>query len=188
MITTPSPFWDSLDHRLNDTDNDGRVDINKHLEDELLNRHSETRSINLFHPFQTTASNKVTFLLQPFINPNTKLSFCPTFKNEYDNNILKVLKPILGNNTEPLYYAEGKDNRTMFIPLSQIKSDRFHIINGKEINVTRISSTVEDVYFRWPKHSKEKYKIVHHHSSSMNFPDKRFACVPFLEDEKTGKL
>jgi hypothetical protein len=171
---TPQSYaaWDQSDIRFADLNADNRADINEEIEKELAERFNEVRTVNLFNLFswpnrpdsENTPPN-VGFIMQPFINIQSGLSFCPT-QDDYNSNdnLFKVLKDFVGVDTEGIFLAvkdpellSADDGNQVLAPIDIVivregllKKIRFFTENGQLFVPDDITATQKTIKFFFP--------------------------------------
>lgn len=173
-------LWDFSDIRFADADADGNPDINKLLEERLLNEYNEVRTVGLFgllpwpnYPLATTNPN-LGFIMQAFINPQSGRGFCPG-QEEYNgstgDNIFRVLKEVVGVDTEGLFMSEREPivipngdgtfslapNDFLMIREGQLKKIWFYFENNQHFVPDEITSASKTVHFYWPPDEVNPY-------------------------------
>ena len=177
-------IWDESDIRFYDVypdrQSDGNPDVNQLIKKMLLEDYGSKCSdkceiFTLFswpnHPEVKTPPN-LGFIMQPWVDSLAEKSLCPTQK-EYNGDIaiFKVLKELVGVDTEGLYIAEreilsrldseGKIEEApqdvLFIRERLLKKIWFHFENGKYFIPDENSASRKNVYFYWPADVKYPY-------------------------------
>ncbi|MBT3583827.1 MAG: hypothetical protein HN509_02890 [Halobacteriovoraceae bacterium] len=164
--------WDISDLRFADQDGDGSSDVNKSIQDKLLNDFNDTREINLFNIFQwpnrpssDTTPPTVGMFMQPFINGLTGRGFCPT-QSDYNgnDNLFKVLKELVGVDTEGIYLAVREPVRLtddtgtvvtapddiLIIRENLLEKIWFYSENNQLFIPDEITSGSKTIHFYWP--------------------------------------
>lgn len=166
-------LWDFSDIRFADANSDGNPDINKLLEDRLLNEYNEIRTVGLFgllpwpnFPLATTNPN-LGFIMQAFINPQSGRGFCPG-QEEYNgstgDNLFRVLKEVVGVDTEGLFMSEREPivipngdgtfdlapNDFLMIREGQLKKIWFYFENNQHFVPDEVTSASKTIHFYWP--------------------------------------
>ena len=165
LINNSFMLWNKKDSRFYDQNQDGKLDINKEIENRLTN----PSSINLFNPFSyTTApgtSEKLLgYYLQSFIDPQGQIPYCPTAVHyNSGSELFQILRDYIGE-TEAIYRALGeysllKDNSGelvkapddyLFIRESELKKIWFYTLNSSIIKHTDSSSRSLPIMFYYP--------------------------------------
>ena len=170
--------WDESDIRFYDQDGFEGADINHYIRKVLLEDHGVQSNDNFFslfnwltHPEVEKASN-LGFILQPWVDSSTGRGLCPT-EEDYNGNVpvFKVLRDLVGVNTEGLYVAErealssldaqGKileiPSDVLFIREKLLKKIWFYFEQGKYFIPDEVTATQKNIYFYWPPDIKYPY-------------------------------
>lgn len=174
--------WDEHDIRFADQNKNNNPDINETIVKTLADVHNENRAgLQVFGLFKWPNGPteegvdlpNVGFIMIPWINPQSGLPFCPTQKDYNGNDpVFKVLKDVVGIDTEAVYFAErepltmGTDPETnnpiqapqdvIIIAEAQLKRIFFFIKDG--INVvpnTDLNMAQNTIHFYWPEHPND---------------------------------
>jgi hypothetical protein len=115
LIPQAFSLWDNTDIRFSDVDQDGKMDINNLIMDQLLRRYGITTEVDYFVPFQwpngpqgENAGEIPTLgnMMRVFVNPQTGRGKCPTQEDYAGNDpSFVVLGQYVGVDTEALYIA-----------------------------------------------------------------------------------
>lgn len=161
-------LWDLSDIFFKASSENGNLKINKVLEDRLADEFGMPgTSLNLFRSLSfLTRPNfqaPLGYVLIPFNNPETEISYCPT-SNEYNGNLplLNLLGEYMAD-TEALYVAEKEAETiqdgtvyktiygTMLVRENVINKYGFYIENGQKILITEeIKHSGRTIYYFWP--------------------------------------
>lgn len=195
LIPQHMALWDFSDIRFADTDVDGQPDINKLIQDRLLNEYNETRTVGLFgllpwqnYPLAQTNPN-LGFIMQAFIDPQSGRGFCPG-QEEYNgstgDNLFRVLKEIVGVDTEGLFMSErepivipdgaGGFNLApadyLMIREGQLKKIWFYFENNQHFVPDEVSSASKTIHFYWPPDEVNPYvKKSHQQTYTIRAPE-----------------
>lgn len=106
------------------------------------------------------------YIMRPFIDQATNMSYCPNQTHYYSSvPIMRVLKEVVGSDTEGLYFAESEivtsyevdgtahysPQSFMFIKESTLKKIWFYIdSNSYRVSPTESNVRGKTVYFFWP--------------------------------------
>ena len=223
LIPQHFALWDQADSRFSDLDGDQKPDINQLIETRLKREAGITRSINTFSLFKwpnmptieglnQVANPNVGFFMSPWIRTETGEAYCPG-QDEYNNSndpIFKILKELVGVDTEGIYFAEsgpieqasGSYTRDVIIMREQLlKKIWFYYEDNQHFIPDDISVASKTIRFYWPpdiddpyirKSTQEIYTIRHSSdigkegvteglNTSLRPPDRRFGCVPALD-------
>ncbi|MCP4914724.1 MAG: hypothetical protein GY909_16525 [Oligoflexia bacterium] len=224
LIPQHMAVWDQSDPQFVDADSDGRADINTVIEQRLLDEASIQRTLTIFSPFpwpnMPTIPNfndgnntpNLGFYMQPWIDPITGDGFCPD-QDDYNGNdpIFKILKEVVGVDTEAIYLAESEPRArgdgsfvqdVLMIRENLLNKIWFYFENGQHFVPDEISSKTKTIHFYWPadpvnpyirKSEQTIYTIRHPSNIGTNGvpasglvnqtrpPDKRFGCIPALD-------
>ena len=203
--------WDESDIRFYDRDENNSADINKYIQDTLLEQYGISSSINIFNVFswnihpQIAGLSNLGFVMQPWVDDESNTAFCPTREHyiKSDKPVFKILREIVGGDTEGLFVAqkqarEGEPTATILIREGLLEQIWFYFEDGKMlIPDTRLAQRKE-VHFFWP--ADPNYPLIRKPTSRLytvksfgqgdgkglrskvNAPDKRIACIPSADE------
>lgn len=184
LIPQHLALWDFSDIRFADAgpngSPDGEPDINKIIEDRLLNEYGETRKIGLFGllpwPNYPLAENNpnLGFIMQAFIDPQSGRGFCPgqaEYNGARGDNLFRVLKEIVGVDTEGLFMSEREPiiipngdgtfrlapNDYLLIREGLLKKIWFYFENGLHLVPDEVTSSSKTIHFYWPPDAANPY-------------------------------
>ena len=223
LIPQHFALWDQADSRFSDLDGDQKPDINKLIENRLQREAGIIREINTFALFKwpnmptieglnQVANPNVGFFMSPWIRTETGEAYCPG-QDEYNNSsdpIFKILKELVGVDTEGIYLAEsgpieqasGSYTRDVILMRERLlKKIWFYYEDNQHLIPDEITAASKTIRFYWPpdvddpyieKSTQQIYTIRHSSdigkegvteglNTSLRPPDKRFGCVPALD-------
>ena len=115
LIPQAFSLWDDTDIRFSDVNQDGNMDINELISEQLLRRYGITAEIDYFVPFQWPNKPQVEGggeipklgnMMRVFVNPRTGRGKCPTQEDYAGSDpSFVVLGQYVGVDTEALYIA-----------------------------------------------------------------------------------
>lgn len=184
-------LFSKADPHFSDLDMNGKLDINDKIERELLGKYGEPKSIDLFHQLKfkfhpNQRANKFLGYVMDFFIEDYKAK-CPT-RRDYNSTtpIYRVLKNIIGADTEALYIAQEQGS---------MPNKDLLLIRESLLKKIKIRSRVADFY--WPANTANPYR---RHEGQRSFKlikleqlpqqdiyrganvfpshDKRIGCVP----------
>lgn len=182
LIPQQMALWDFSDIRFADVNpQDGVSDINSLIEQRLLDEYNEARpGVALFGllPWKNFPNADVDpnlgFIMQAFIDPNTGRGFCPG-QEEYNgsttDNLFRVLKEIIGVDTEGLYMSEREPivipdgnggfnlapNDFLMIREGQLRKIWFYFENNQHFVPDEVTSSTKTIHFYWPPDETNPY-------------------------------
>ncbi len=224
LIPQHMAVWDQADPQFVDANQDGRAVINETIEQRLLEEANIQRTLTIFSPFpwpnmptipsfnEGNNNPNLGFYMQPWINPVTGDGFCPD-QEDYNGSdpIFKILKEVVGVDTEGIYLAESEPRArgdgsfvqdVLMIRENLLNDIWFYFENGQHFVPDEISSKTKTIHFYWPadpvnpyirKSEQTIYTIRHPSNIGSNGvpaaglvnqvrpPDKRFGCIPALD-------
>ena len=166
-------IWDESDIRFYDQDKNDETDINQHIKKILLEQYDfkPENNIDIFtlfpwpnHPSVSTPPN-LGFIMQPWVNSTTGRSLCPTQKEYHgDDPIFKVLKELVGVDTEGLFVAEREalsslDSKGKIVEAPQdillireklLKKIWFYYEDGRYFVPDEVAASQKNLYLYWP--------------------------------------
>ena len=221
LIPQHFALWDPTDRRFVDLNNDGLPDINTEIQDKLERLTGNRQNINVFSllnwPNMPSVENleqnnnpNLGLFMIPWINPLSGQSYCPK-QTHYNGSepIFKILKEIVGTDTEALYFAESEPvvqspgNYTqdvMIIREGLLKKIWFYYENYRHLTPDQVTANSKTIHFYWPpdplyphirKSTQRIYTIRYPSeigkngnqsglSTNISPPDKRFGCAPSI--------
>ena len=173
-------FWDKTDPRfVSDSNNNGKLTIDKLIEERYAEESggARTTNLNLFTQISyfnrpsvlgtTQTAVPLGFMMIPWVDPITGKAYCPK-QSDFDGDdlLFNILKEFIPE-TEALYIAEkqaeviqnGNNTQTiygnMFIPESTLLPVAFYIENGLKVKATANNMASKTIYFYWPIDQRE---------------------------------
>ena len=205
LVPNSYALWNKTDTRFYDANNDGKLDINKEIEDEL----NDGSTINLFQPMSYNTSpysgqQLLGYYMQSWIGDNGR-PFCPGQTN-YDSGIpiFSILKTKVGIDTEAVWIAKREPSDLtsapddyIFIRETVLKKIWFYVENGILHPHNDETSMNKTIMFFHPfdenapltrKSDQYVYTVFHQENSDSLAPrtkivaaDKRLGCIPKLD-------
>ena len=172
-------LWDKTDSLLFAQNRDNKLDINKVLEERLLDEFNIRRTINLFIPFKWASWPKrsesdederpegftptIGHHMQYFVDKNDK-AFCPKqYHYNSSDPLFKLLKEYIGVDTEGIYYAireplfieekndyENNSLNILVIREGTLRKIWFYYNDRKRYIPNDIAASRETIRFFWP--------------------------------------
>ena len=184
MNLVPNAFWlwDANDLRFFKTINGKDLDINLLIKKQLEQEFGSSSSINLFQELTWATgpaisaeqlgnyrssyrpTNLIGIIMQPWLNPQTQLSYCPSFQDlQQKLPLMQVLRSYTGP-TEGLYLARRESTSwigangqyltslpdLVLIRESWLKEIWFYQVNGQVVSASELTARKFPIYFYWP--------------------------------------
>lgn len=181
LIPNSFALWDKSDIRFYDADNNTKIDINEQIQNRLINEYGIASSINIFNPItyatsiiqengnssDSTVNTKTIlqgFYMQPWIDRNTKLGYCPKQEHYHgDAPVFRILKEIIGIDTEALYFGKSAPSSAIIdqeevyiqgsiimIRESVLKKIWFYYENGQPLQPNEVIAGQKEILFYYP--------------------------------------
>lgn len=181
LVSNYINLWNNRDIRFSDLDNDGHPDINRIIAEEYYDLTGNSMNMTsvfslVTWPNMPSISNvnaqnqNLGMIMKPYIK-NANKAICPT-QSDYKGNdpYLKVLKRIVGVDTEAVYMAESNpqvDSVTnnsitdiMLISESQLKKIWFYFDNNGNYKIpTEGNASSKTIKFNWPPNEDSRFAL-----------------------------
>ncbi len=194
-IKEATKVFSKSDVRFFDINQNGKLDINDYIERELSSKYGTELKVNLFHELRfkfhpNIRVNKTLGFAMDYMLDDANKAICPG-EREYnsDSPLYKVLRDVVGNETEAIYVAKEQGN----------KNNDLILIEESLLRKIKIRSRNADFY--WPANLEEPYKYhegqkeykltsitelgfqdIYHGANLGPSHDKRFGCVPKISN------